>query len=231
MSYYHGWHDWYLSSNLNFENQLGSIFLDNLRCDGLPKSLKGSVYACSPDDVNNIKSIISNIDPGCIFFEAARYEKLGADVVKVLNDYQSIGGILVGDEVTTCIRFKKKLASFEIGLVPSLVILGKALGNSYAISAIGVQPEYHDICQDCFASSTHWTESIGLSAGVSTLMCIESWDRYWNTLLTASNMIRREIVRAFNKTNISITMNELDAMLSFKFHHPKLHDEVLKRCN
>ena len=150
------------------------------------------------------------------------------NIVEVLKDYQRKGGVLVGDEVTTGLRFKKKLASFEIDLVPSIVVLGKALGNSYAISAIGVQPEYHNVCQDCFASSTHWTESIGLSAGVSTLECIKSWDLYWNSLLTASNMIKREIIEASNETDISITMNDLDAMLSFKLHHKKLHGEVLR---
>ena len=159
---YHGWHDWYLSSNLNDDNQLGSIFLDNLSCAGLPQSLKGTVYACSPDNPSNLKRIIDTIDPGCIFFESARYETLSGDVVNILQEYQSTGGILVADEVTSGLRFKKKLACFDINLMPSLIVLGKALGNSYAISAVGVHPDYHDICQDCFASSTHWTSLLAL---------------------------------------------------------------------
>ena len=37
---YHGWHDWYLSSNLNNENSLDVHLLKNLRVEGVPKSLK-----------------------------------------------------------------------------------------------------------------------------------------------------------------------------------------------
>ena len=42
---YHGWHDWYLATNLNNKNGLEEHLLSGLEPNGVPKSLKDSVKA------------------------------------------------------------------------------------------------------------------------------------------------------------------------------------------
>ena len=37
---YHGWHDWYLSSNLANKNNLDNHLMSNLNVNGVPKNLK-----------------------------------------------------------------------------------------------------------------------------------------------------------------------------------------------
>ena len=41
---YHGWHDWYLSSNLKNKNNLNSHLIESLNPLGVPKGLKYFIY-------------------------------------------------------------------------------------------------------------------------------------------------------------------------------------------
>ena len=41
---YHGWHDWYISSNLDNENNLSDHLLEGLPATGVPKVLNGTVF-------------------------------------------------------------------------------------------------------------------------------------------------------------------------------------------
>ena len=39
---YHGWHDWYLASNLENPSSLNEHLMDGLYTSGVPKALEGS---------------------------------------------------------------------------------------------------------------------------------------------------------------------------------------------
>ena len=56
---YHGWHDWYLSANLKYKNNLGTHLMSGLEPNGVPKELKNTSI---PFEYNNFKQIekISN---------------------------------------------------------------------------------------------------------------------------------------------------------------------------
>ena len=49
---YHGWHDWYLATNLTQKNSLKNHLMNNLKVSGVPKNLKNTVYSF---EYNNIK--------------------------------------------------------------------------------------------------------------------------------------------------------------------------------
>ena len=54
---YHGWHDWYLSANLNTSSSQGILkdhLLPGLSTKGVPKNLKNTVY---PFKYNDYKSL------------------------------------------------------------------------------------------------------------------------------------------------------------------------------
>ena len=51
---YHGWHDWYISSNLNSDKNLDGHLLPGLQANGVPRGLIGTTL---PFDYNNITPV------------------------------------------------------------------------------------------------------------------------------------------------------------------------------
>ena len=48
---YHGWHDWYLSSNLGEEKNLDGHLLPGLEPNGVPRNLRGTVHPFQYNDL------------------------------------------------------------------------------------------------------------------------------------------------------------------------------------
>lgn len=213
---YHGTHDWYLASNLSKNNDLSKIFIDGISADGIPSEYAGSTVCLSEFSADNLRSSILSNKPGVIFFEACRYELLDQELVDILKSFQDAGGILVADEVTSGFRFKRKLAVYECGLSPDFVVLGKSLGNGYAISAIGAKNHYKQALESCFLSSTHWTEAIGLQAGVCSLQAWNDWDSFYDEVARNGERIRQAIISALTFSKLSFTINNIPTMISFK---------------
>ena len=55
---YHGWHDWYLSSNLNKENSLDNHLMNNLDTSGVNRNLKNSSYAFNYNDYDYLEKLV-----------------------------------------------------------------------------------------------------------------------------------------------------------------------------
>ena len=49
---YHGWHDWYLSANINSKKNLDQHLMPGLNFDGLPKNLKNTSFPFPYNDFN-----------------------------------------------------------------------------------------------------------------------------------------------------------------------------------
>ena len=52
---YHGWHDWYLSSNISNKKNLDEIHLSGLSTIGIPKKLKGLTHPFRYNDLKALK--------------------------------------------------------------------------------------------------------------------------------------------------------------------------------
>ena len=214
---YHGWHDWYLASNIKSSDEFDKIFLAGLNTNGIPEEYEGTTQAVSPSNMESLKTAIESFDPGTIIFESARYEKLESAVVDLLKQFQAGGGIIVSDEVTSGFRFKEKLACLSLGLDPDFVVLGKSLGNGFTISGVGIQKKYHNSCEQCFASSTHWTEQIGLAAGCSTILSLKDWEKFYIRLEAKGERIRETLISCFSESKtMRARFNSLPTMISFQ---------------
>ena len=66
---YHGWHDWYLSSNLTSSNNLSEHLLPGLDPLGVPRHLADSVHTFSYNDLSGFKQLISNHEIGVVYME------------------------------------------------------------------------------------------------------------------------------------------------------------------
>nr|WP_255478496.1 aminotransferase class III-fold pyridoxal phosphate-dependent enzyme [Synechococcus sp. A18-25c] len=225
---YHGWHDWYLSANISSPDKFESIFLPGLNTQGVPDAYSQYSQAVNAQNLADLKNACQVYDPGIIIFESARYEILGHDVAEYLNEFQRKGGILISDEVTSGFRFSTKLACRQIKLIPDFFVIGKSLGNGYAISAVAAQQKYRTTCEECFASSTHWTEQIGLAAGCATLKVLSNWNQMFKKIQQNGSAIRSSIINVLDKNKIEYKINSLTTMISFQFTHQSFSSLELK---
>ena len=99
---YHGWHDWYLSANLQNKKNLNNHLLKNLKPLGVPRTYKNSAI---PLEFNNLKQLyklskIKNL--AAIVVEPSRMEKLSHNFVQELNKIcKQKKIILIVDEITS----------------------------------------------------------------------------------------------------------------------------------
>ena len=175
-----------------------------------------------------LRSAIKEKNPGIIVFESARYELLNENSVNILKEFQDQGGILIADEVTSGFRFSKKLACRELGLKPDIVVLGKALGSGYAISAVGVDIKYKEKAEDCFLSSTFWTEAVGFRAGIHTLKMVEQWDKFFEELYGNANHLREELRKTLNESGLEFKINTIPTMINFEVHKEGFNSTDIK---
>ena len=214
---YHGWHDWYLASNLSSTNNLNSTFLEGLKPVGVPKFLINSTYTPKTLDKITIEKKVRDKNIKIIVIEAARYEYLDKEITQFLKKFKLEGGLIIADEVTSGFRVEKKTAVSKLEINPDIVVLGKGLGGGWPIAAVGIDYSYKMIIEDVFASSTFWTEQSGLIAGRLTLKRLEKWDDFYETLHKNSSSLRKSLINSFSEANIDLKINSIETMISYKF--------------
>ena len=69
---YHGWHDWYLSTNLTKKNSLKDHLLPGLSTDGVPKKLKNTVFTFNYNDLEGFKKIVAKKNLSIVMMEVSR---------------------------------------------------------------------------------------------------------------------------------------------------------------
>lgn len=215
---YHGWHDWYLSSNLNKKNSLDNYLLKNLKIDGVPKSLKGTSFSFEYNNFEQLEKIVNEKNIGIIKMEVERNEKPINNFlqkVRKLADRKKI--VLIFDECTSGFREVLGGLHLKYRVNPDIVILGKALGNGYAINAILGKKEIMQSCQKTFISSTFWTERIGFVAANETLKQMKK-HRSWITISNNGKEIKKVWKQIANNHSIDIQVKGIDALPIFNFN-------------
>ena len=69
---YHGWHDWYLATNIINKSGLDEHLMRNVPIKGVPKNLKNTVFPFSYNNFEELKSIVEKNDIGVIKMEVKR---------------------------------------------------------------------------------------------------------------------------------------------------------------
>ena len=136
---YHGWHDWYLASYFknkkNFNNHLPS----QIRLNGIPKKLANEIFIFRYNDFSEIKKIYNKNkkDIGILKMEVSRNEKPKKNFLKKVRKFCNKNKIiLIFDECTSGFRENFGGLHLKYKVNPDIAILGKALGNGYAINAV-----------------------------------------------------------------------------------------------
>jgi glutamate-1-semialdehyde aminotransferase len=217
---YHGWHDWYISSNLTKKGNLDNQLLPGLRTNGVAKGLKNTSIPFYYNDINSFKKVISNNRKtiGTIIMEPTRGvlpEKGFLQYVK--KTASKIGAVLIFDEITSGFHDNLGGIHLKLGVNPDIAIFSKAIGNGYPIAAILGTRDVMDIAQDSFISSTMWTERIGFTAALAAISKMEKYN-IQKHLVSYGLQIKEGWKKISQATNIPISIAGLDSIPNFKFH-------------
>ncbi len=173
---YHGWHDWYLSSNILNGNNLDAHLLKGLKPLGVPKDLEATSLPFHYNRIDELEAIIDKhgSELGVICVEAIRSEKPKDDFLnKVRQLADSIGAVLIFDEITSAFRISIGGMYKNFSVEPDIAVFGKAMSNGYPMAAVVGKAEIMNVAQDSFISSTYWTEGIGPTAALATIAKME----------------------------------------------------------
>jgi len=171
---YHGWHDWYLSANLAESDLLDGHLLPGLEPAGVPRQLSGSAEPFEFNNLESLREVVKRNSSGVIYMEVERATPPTPEFLQGARELATeVGAVLVFDECTSGFRSVLGGQHLKYGVNPDIVVLGKTLGNGYAINAVVGSREVMEHAQDSFISSTFWTERIGPTAAVATLKEME----------------------------------------------------------
>lgn len=187
---YHGWHDWYISSNIGDNSKLDEQLLPGLKPAGVPRQLKSCSLPFFYNNIDSLKTLIAeNDDIGVIIMEPVRNVLPAEGFLEEVREIATkIGAVLIFDEVTSGFRMNNGGIHMSFGVEPDMAIFGKALGNGFPISAIIGKRQVMEAAESSFISSTFWTERVGFTAALKTLEIIER-EKVYESLVQYGNQI------------------------------------------
>lgn len=214
---YHGWHDWYLASNLSDSKGLDGHLLPGLDPNGVPKNLKDSVHPFEYNNFDKLEEIVKTKNIGVIKMEVYRNKEPENNflhrVRKLANEHNIV---LVFDECTS--GFRKNFGGLHklYDVEPDVAMFGKALGNGYAVTAVLGKREVMQAAEKSFISSTFWTERIGSSAALATLKAMDK-EKSWEKITSTGESINKEWIKLSQEYELPITISGLAALTTFTF--------------
>jgi glutamate-1-semialdehyde aminotransferase len=220
---YHGWHDWYLSANLQNKENLNQQLLSGLSSDGVPNHLAGSALPFNYNDIEAFKDLIEQNrgDIAAVFMEPVRSNDPEPGFLESIRQITKKEGIiLIFDEITSGFRINNGGVHMTFNVMPDIAVFGKALGNGFPISAIIGSEKAMSAIQDTFVSSTFWTERVGFAAGLATIEKFEDCNVV-DSLVSSGKRINNIWKDAADASNIDIHICGLEPLTHIDFIHEK----------
>ena len=217
---YHGWHDWYLSTNLNSDKNLDEHLLPGLQPKGVPRALEGTTLPFNYNDIEQLQQLIHD-NPSqiaAIKMEVSRNEGPENDFLQKVRKIATDNNIvLIFDECTSGFRETFGGLHKKFGVNPDMAVFAKALGNGYAISACIGSKEIMQSAENTFISSTFWTERIGPTAALKTLEVMER-EKSWEKITAIGVNISDQWNNLAKKYNLSINNFGISALSGYSFN-------------
>ena len=216
---YHGWHDWYLASNLNSNKNLDGHLLPGLLPKGVPRALEGTTLPFNYNDIDQLQQLVHD-NPNqiaAIKMEVSRNEGPENNFLQKVRKLATDNNIvLIFDECTSGFRENFGGLHKKYKVNPDIAIFAKALGNGYAISACIGRKEIMESAESTFISSTFWTERIGPSASLKVLEVMER-EKTWRTITEIGSNISNQWMKLANKYDLDIQTWGIPALSGFTF--------------
>ena len=217
---YHGWHDWYLSVNHTNSDGLDRLLLPGLHPNGVPEELKETTLPFEYGNIAQLRNIVTKFGStlGCICIEVQRSHapniEFLTEVRKLATD---INAVLIFDEISSGFRLSVGGAYKLYGITPDIVVLGKALGNGYAISAILGKRSVMEAAQDSFISSSYWSERTGFAAALETINVFEK-ENIVQRLMNLGTLFRATVEASFADGGLHVTLDGIHTVPLLTIH-------------
>lgn len=215
---YHGWHDWYLSTNHNNGDELSNHLLPGLDTAGVPKNLKNTVFPFHYNNYEELEKLVLNNEIGVIKMEVVRNfgpENNFLQKVRKLASDNNI--VLVFDECTSGFRETFGGIYQKYNVEPDLVMYGKTIGNGYALTAVVGRREVMEAAQKTFISSTFWTERIGPTAALKTLEVMEK-NKSWEIITEKGIKMRNGWKGLAKNHSLDISISGIPSLSTYSFN-------------
>ncbi len=223
---YHGWHDWYLSSDIGTGTLKEHLFEDT-GIAGVPKALAGTSISFVWNDLDSLKAVIDNHkgEVAAVKMEVTRNILPAEGFLEGVRDLCTNNGIvLIFDECTSGFRETFGGLHLKYGINPDLAVFGKALGNGHAVTAVVGRKDVMEGCNSTFLSSTFWSERTGFVAGLATLKEMERL-KSWDVITAIGEKVQTIWERAADSTGVSITTGVIPAISTFGFTNSERSSE------
>ena len=152
---YHGWHDWYIATNLGDDKNLDEQLLPGLAPSGVPRKLSGSVIPFKEGDIESFEAIVEaeKDNLGVVVMEVFRHAMPDLAFIKRIRELCTAHNIvLVFDEISSGFRLNIGGSHLLWDLEPDICVLGKALGNGHPIGAVIGKSDIMQAAQESFIS-------------------------------------------------------------------------------
>jgi glutamate-1-semialdehyde 2,1-aminomutase len=215
---YHGWHDWYLSTNHNNVDGLSGHLLSGLDTAGVPKNLKDTVFPFHYNDFEELRTLVAEHEIGVIKMEVVRNFGPENDFLqKVRNLATAKNIVLVFDECTSGFRETYGGIFQKYEVEPDLAMFGKTIGNGYALTAVVGKKQVMEAAQKTFISSTFWTERVGPTAALKTLE-VMSRMKSWEIITEIGTKIQKGWKELAENHGLSISVSGIPSLSTYSFN-------------
>lgn len=167
---YHGWHDWYLSTNLADDSNLDGNLLPGLKPLGVPRCLINTTIPFAYNNLENLQQIMNKHDIGTIIMEPLRHDGPKDNFLQKVKELaEQKGAVLIFDEISS--GWKQNVGGVHLlhNVNPHIAVFSKAMSNGFPMGAIIGTSGVMNAAQDTFISSTAWTERVGPTAALATI--------------------------------------------------------------
>jgi len=218
---YHGWHDWYLSSNLADNANLDGHLLPGLDPNGVPRCLLKTALPFEYNKIDQLETLVNENEIGVIVVEPLRHQEPKDNFLKRIREISDkINAVLIFDEITSGWRLTVGGVHLKFNVNPDIVVLGKAMSNGYPMAAVIGKGNIMDAAQTSFISSTYWTERIGPTAALATIKKMQNKNVPAH-LSSIGELISRGWEKLANKYSLDIEILPPKALttISFKYEN------------
>lgn len=216
---YHGWHDWYLSTNHNDGDGLSGHLLPGLDPAGVPKNLKNTVFPFHYNNYEELENIVRENNIGVIKMEVVRNFGPEDNFLQKVRDLATKENIvLVFDECTSGFRETFGGIYKKYNVEPDIAMYGKTIGNGYALTAVVGRRAVMEAAQKTFISSTFWTERIGPTAALKTLEVMEQV-KSWEIITSKGQKMQNGWKKLADENNINITISGIPSLSTYSFDY------------
>ena len=169
---YHGWHDWYLAANLSADSSLNEHLFSGIEPIGVPKALAGTAMPFVYGDLHALGELLDRNrgEVAAVIMEPMRSSEPPpgylAGVAALCREHRVV---LIFDEVTTGFRASAGGVQQMVQVTPDIAVFAKSISNGYPLGVVVGRREVMEPAARMFISSTYWSDTIGLRAGLTTL--------------------------------------------------------------